>query len=88
MNWGNSTYALSRRALSGDLDAPIRTVYRDLEALQQAGFPLYSYRVDKHAYWKLIEGFKAHLPLPFTTTELMSLHMGRDVLRISDGAVF
>jgi predicted DNA-binding transcriptional regulator YafY len=74
--------------LSSELYAPARTVYRDLEALQEAGFPLYSYRIDKHSYWKLIEGFKAHLPLPFTTTELMSLHMSRDILRIFDGTVF
>ena len=44
--------------------------------------------MDKRSYWKLIEGFKAHLPLPFTTTELMSLHMSRDILRIFDGTVF
>jgi predicted DNA-binding transcriptional regulator YafY len=79
---------LAAPEISSEFDAPMRTIYRDLEALQQAGCPLYSYRIDKHAYWKLIEGFKSDLHLPFTTAELISLNMCRDILRIFDGTVF
>jgi predicted DNA-binding transcriptional regulator YafY len=74
--------------LSDELDAPARTVYRDLEALQEAGFPLYSEKEDRQAYWKFVAGYKPGSSIPFTTTELMSLHMSRDVLKIFEGTVF
>jgi len=79
---------ISVAEMSGDLEVPVRTVYRDLEAVQQAGFPLFTDKIDKKSYWQLMEGFKASFPLPLTTTELMSLHMSRDILRIFEGTVF
>ena len=36
----------------------IRTIYRDLEALQAAGFPLYTERVEKANRWAFIHTFK------------------------------
>ena len=79
---------VSAAEISSALEVPIRTVYRDLEALLEAGFPLFNEKIEKVSHWKLVEGFKANLPLPFTTTELMSLHMSRDILRIFEGTVF
>lgn len=79
---------LTAAELSTELDTPLRTIYRDLDAIQDAGFPIYAHRVEKRSYWKLVEGFKAHVPVPLTATELMSLHMSRDILRIFDGTVF
>jgi predicted DNA-binding transcriptional regulator YafY len=35
-----------------------------------------------------VDGFRANLPLPLTTTELMSLHMSRDILRVFEGTMF
>ncbi len=66
----------------------MRTVYRDLEAIQDAGFPIYTDRTDKNVYWKMIEGFTSDIPLPVTATELMALHMGRDFLKVFEGTVF
>jgi predicted DNA-binding transcriptional regulator YafY len=74
--------------LSDELDSPARTVYRDLEALQEAGFPLYSEKEEKQAHWKFVEGYKLGSSIPFTATELMSLHMSRDALKIFEGTVF
>ncbi len=74
--------------LSSELDVPTRTVCRDLEAIQEAGFPIYMERDGRSSYWRLVDGFKSCLPLPFTFTELMALHMSRDILRIFDGTVF
>jgi len=74
--------------ISAELDVPIRTVYRDLEAIQEAGFPLYTERINRLSHWKLLEGFKANFPFPLTPTELMSLHMSRDILRVFDGTAF
>ncbi len=79
---------ISVAEISSDLEVPVRTVYRDLEAIQEAGFPLLTDKIDKKSYWQLMEGFKASFPLPLTTTELMSLHMSRDILRIFEGTVF
>ncbi len=59
-----------------------------LDALLHARFPIYTEREGRNSYWRLVEGFKSGLPLPFTTTELMALHMSRDVLKVFDGTVF
>jgi predicted DNA-binding transcriptional regulator YafY len=74
--------------LSDELNSPARTIYRDLEALQEAGFPLYSEKEEKQAYWKFVQGYKATAAIPFTSTELMSLHMSRDLMKVFEGTVF
>lgn len=79
---------LSAAEISSYLDTHVRTVYRDLEAIQEAGFPVYVERQDRNSYWRLMEGFKANIPVPLTTTELMSLHMSRDILRVFEGTIF
>ena len=74
--------------MSSYLDINVRTIYRDLEAIQEAGFPVYVEKQDKNSYWMLLEGFKANIPVPLTTTELMSIHMSRDILRVFEGTIF
>jgi predicted DNA-binding transcriptional regulator YafY len=79
---------LTAAELSSELETAQRTIYRDLEAIQEAGFPVYTDRKEKRSYWKLIEGFKTDLPLPVTATELMSLHISQDILKVFEGTVF
>jgi predicted DNA-binding transcriptional regulator YafY len=79
---------ISVAEISAQLESPTRTIYRDLEAIQEAGFPVYSEREDRNSYWRMMDGFQASLPLPLTATELMSLHMSRDILKIFEGTVF
>jgi predicted DNA-binding transcriptional regulator YafY len=79
---------LSAVEVAHELDIPLRTVYRDLESIQEAGFPLYTEKVDKNSHWILMDGFKSGFPLPLTATELMSLHISRDILNIFDGTAF
>ena len=45
-----------------------RTIWRDLDALQQAGFPLYSERASDgfRGLWRVREEFKSALPLKLT----------------------
>jgi len=74
--------------IASHLEANIRTVYRDLADLQAAGFPLYSDPGDRGERWKLMDGSKHGLPLPVTMTELMALHMSRDILKVFEGTVF
>jgi predicted DNA-binding transcriptional regulator YafY len=66
----------------------LRTAYRDLDDLQLAGFPLYSEKRAGCRCWKFVDTYKSNLPFPFNYTELMSLHMSRDLFKIFKGTVF
>ena len=74
--------------LANKLETPVRTIYRDLEALQESGFPLYSEIIEKRAFWKFVEGYRRSVPIPMTVTELVALHVSRDLLRVFDGTIF
>ncbi len=80
------TQGISAAELARELDVPIRTVYRDLQAIQDGGFPLYSEREGANSTWKLLDTFKKHFPLPLTPTELMALHVSCDMLSALDGS--
>lgn len=73
--------------LATAVDCHIRTVYRDLEALQQAGFPIYTEREDGHARWCLMENARQPGTVPFSLTELMALYFSRDLLQALKGTV-
>ncbi|MBI4763186.1 MAG: HTH domain-containing protein, partial [Deltaproteobacteria bacterium] len=47
--------------LAEEMEAHPRTVYRDLEALQVAGFPIYTERVDGKNLWSLLDTMKHHI---------------------------
>jgi len=67
--------------LSQDLGCHSRTVYRDLEALQAAGFPLYTDWVEGKNLWSILDSVKRQPPLPLQQTELMALYFSRNVLK-------
>jgi predicted DNA-binding transcriptional regulator YafY len=63
-----------------------RTIRRDLEALEAAGFPLLTEKVDSRGVvWKLMEGFRRVPALAFSPTELMALTFSRGLLRPLEG---
>lgn len=74
--------------LAQELECNPRTLYRDLEALQVAGFPIYTERSDGKKLWSLLDTVKHQMPLPFTLTELMALYFGRDMLKVFKDTVF
>ena len=74
--------------LAGDLDCHPRTVYRDLEALQIAGFPIYTEREEGKNLWSLLDTVKHQIPIPFSLTELMALYFGADMLKVFKDTVF
>lgn len=74
--------------LAAELESNVRTVYRDVEALELAGFPIYSDKDDGVEKWKFVEGYKHKLPLPLEMTELMALSIAFDHLRAFEGTVF
>ena len=66
----------------------LRTAYRDLDDLQQAGFPLYAEAGENGRRWMMVETYKLKTPPPFTTTELLSLCLSEDLFKIFQGTVF
>ncbi len=66
----------------------LRTAYRDLDDLEKAGFPVYSEKDGKGNLWRFLETYHFNIPQLFSYTELMSLHMSRDMLEVFKGTVF
>ena len=65
-----------------------RTIRRDIEALQEAGFPLYDDRADGKRVWRLVEGYRQRLVQGFTLSELAALHFSKNMLSFLRGAPF
>ena len=65
-----------------------RTLYRDIKALEEAGYPLLSEIVERTTYWKLESSFKAVPPVTFTLNELMALYSSRKLLMPSGRSPF
>jgi predicted DNA-binding transcriptional regulator YafY len=65
-----------------DLDCAVRTVWRDLRVLQDAGFPIYDEQGadGRRSVWRVDDTFKLRLPLKLTLAELAALRMNRDLL--------
>jgi len=65
-----------------DLDCAVRTIWRDLRVLQDAGFPIYDEQGadGRRSVWRVDETFKRRLPLKLSLAELAALLMSRDLL--------
>ena len=84
----SSKYGKSVSDLAGNLECHPRTVYRDLDALQAAGFPLYNERVNGTSRWAVLDSAKQQVPIPFDLSELMALYFGRDALNVLKDTMF
>lgn len=73
--------------LADELECVRRTVYRDLNALLYAGFPLTSEKRDGRVYYRFLDSFKLG-DVPFTSDEILALAFGEDLLRALEGTVF
>lgn len=74
--------------LAEALDCHPRTVYRDLQALQGAGFPIYTERADNRNLWSLLDSVRHEIPIPFSLPELMALNFGADLFKVFKDTVF
>jgi len=83
-----SKYGKTVNDLASDLDCHPRTVYRDLEALQAAGFPIFNERINGTGFWALLESARKPVPVPFSLSELMALHFSRDAIKALKETVF
>jgi len=66
-----------------------RTIRRDLEALQEAGFPLFDQKADGGVFWKLTgQPFKLLAETGFTLSELCAFYFSRTIFECLAGAPF
>lgn len=71
--------------LARELDVSVRTLYRDLQTLQRADFPIYSERIAREVQWRFVEGYRFSRHPPFSAEELAALELSRDALRPLEG---
>jgi predicted DNA-binding transcriptional regulator YafY len=83
----NSRVGVSLDDLAGELECVKRTVYRDLDALMFAGFPVLSEKRDGRVFYRFLDGFRMG-GSPFTPDEILALAFGEDLLRTLEGTVF
>jgi predicted DNA-binding transcriptional regulator YafY len=74
--------------LAQEIDCHTRTVYRDLEALQVAGFPVYTEKEGGKNLWLLLDSAKHQAPIPLSLTELMALYFSRGMMKVLKNTVF
>ncbi|MGI9591680.1 MAG: helix-turn-helix transcriptional regulator [Myxococcota bacterium] len=73
--------------LAEELGCVRRTVYRDLDALMYAGFPVVSAKRDGRSFYRFLDTFSLG-DVPFTPDEILALAFGEDLLRTLEGTVF
>jgi len=84
----SATRGKSAADLASELECHPRTVYRDLEALQLAGFPIYTEKQEGKSLWSLLDTVKHQIPVPFSLPELMALYFSGDMLEVFRGTLF
>jgi predicted DNA-binding transcriptional regulator YafY len=78
----------STQALAEEHGVTERTIRRDIEALQEAGFPLYDDRAEGRRIWRLVEGYKARVTQTFSLAELAALYFGKNLMGFLGGSPF
>ncbi len=85
----SSRHGLTLEQLAGELDPSAtphpRTVRRDLEAIESAGWPLLTERIDGRTRWKLLDGVRNVPALRLSPTELMALTLSRRLIAPLEG---
>jgi predicted DNA-binding transcriptional regulator YafY len=80
---------MSIAKLAADRDVHQRTIRRDLEALQKAGFPLYDDRVNGTTMWKMQpHALRGLENATWSVTELCALYFSRTIMDALAGAPF
>ena len=84
-----SRQGLTLKQLAEGLDHSVlrhsRTVRRDLDAIESAGWPLLTERIDGQTRWRLLDGGRQAPALRFSPTELMALTLSRRLIAPLEG---
>lgn len=85
----SSRQGLTLEQLADGLDSSAtrhpRTLRRDLEAIESAGYPLLIERIDGRTRWKLLDEVRHAPALRFSPTELMALTLSRRLIAPLEG---
>ena len=85
----SSRHGLTLEQLAEGLDPSAvrhpRTLRRDLDAIESAGWPLLTERIDGRTRWKLLEGVRNAPALRLSPTELMALTLSRRLIAPLEG---
>ena len=82
-------YGATVEELAEECGVTRRTVYRDLDAIRDAGYPLVSEpEVGGQTVYRFITGFKKIPPITFSLEELMTLYLCRGQLGFLQGTPF
>jgi len=82
-------YGAAVEELAEECGVNRRTVFRDLQAIRDAGYPLVSERcADGRTLYRFITGFKKIPPITFSLQELMTLYLCRGQLAPLAGTPF
>jgi predicted DNA-binding transcriptional regulator YafY len=76
----SSRHGITIGELADEFGVTKRTLYRDLKALDEAGYPILSEVIAGTTYWKLESSFKGVPPVTFTLNELMALYSSRKLI--------
>ena len=73
---------VSVTAAAEDLSCTVRTIWRDLRVLEDAGLPIYDEPAadGRRGLWKVDEAFRKRLPLKLTLSQLTALLMSQELL--------
>jgi len=77
---------LSLDQLKAELGVTKRTIQRDIDVLESAGFPVVSEARDGSVYWRLLDSTKERAEFSFSLAELMALYFSRDLLQVLHGS--
>lgn len=77
----SANQGITAAQLAKQEEVELRTVYRDIQTLQDAGFPLYGKKEGRSTKWSLVDSAKGKgLPAPYTVSEIISLWLAQDML--------
>jgi predicted DNA-binding transcriptional regulator YafY len=80
-------FGLTANDLAEAEDCPIRTIYRDLADLEEAGFPMVQEKRGARSMWKL--AFQRNSPqIPFEFSEIYALWLSRSLMKLLEGTEF
>jgi len=74
--------------LAQELKCSERTIWRDLQDLKSAGFPLHSRKEEGRSHLGLGEGYRPELPLSLSCSELISLYLSHGLPQPLEGTPF
>ncbi len=81
-------YGATVEELAEECRVTRRTVYRDLQAIVDAGYPLVRESENGRTLYRFLTGFKKIPPITFSLPELMTLYLGRRLFGFLRGTPF